>query len=188
MDIGALEASAGGAWAAGLDRLSPWATTVCVLAANSPDSDIIVGVTTDRWNYLHHHRGITHSIVGTIAIGLLVPLLVAVTERTIASIRRRAPTIRLRGLMAASLIAAATHPLMDWMNNNGLAAEVIKWIDKLPPGLTSSGAVATAVAEAFSQSRNWSPSRRTRRTTAASRSATATFIWARSTASWPRST
>ena len=61
---------------------------------------------------------------------------------------------------AASLIAAATHPLMDWMNNNGLAAEVIKWIDKLPPGLTSSGAVATAVAEAFSQSRNWSRLRR----------------------------
>jgi hypothetical protein len=50
--------------------------------------------------------------------------------------------------------------LMDWMNNNGLAAEVIKWIDKLPPGLTSSGAVATAVAEAFSQLRNWSRLRR----------------------------
>jgi len=50
--------------------------------------------------------------------------------------------------------------LMDWMNNNGFAAEVIRWIDKLPPRLTSSGAVATAIAEAFSQLRNWSRLRR----------------------------
>ena len=74
----------------------------------------------DRWTLLHHHRGITHSIVGTIAIGLLVPFLVAVIERTIARIRRCAPKIRMRGLMVASLIAAATHPLMDWMNNYGV--------------------------------------------------------------------
>ncbi len=28
---------------AGLERLSPLATTVCMLAANSPDSDVVVG-------------------------------------------------------------------------------------------------------------------------------------------------
>jgi inner membrane protein len=34
--------------------------------------------------------------------------------------RKRASTIRLRGLLVASLIAAATHPLMDWTNNYGV--------------------------------------------------------------------
>src|SRR5436190_16778511 len=105
---------------AGLERVSPYATTVCLLSANAADADFVSLFFGDRWTLLHHHRGITHSIVGTIAIGLLVPLLVAVIERTIASIRRRAPTIRLRGLMVASLIAAATHPLMDWTNNYGV--------------------------------------------------------------------
>src|SRR2546421_1667997 len=105
---------------AGLERVSPYATTVCLLSANAADADFVAVFFGDRWTLLHHHRGITHSIVGTITIGLLVPLLVAVIERTITSIRRRPPTIRLRGLMVASLIAAATHPLMDWMNNYGV--------------------------------------------------------------------
>ena len=74
---------------AGLERLSPLATTVCVLAANSPDSDVVVGLTTDRWNYLHHHRGITHSIVGVIALAFLVPTLVWLGERGWAKLRRR---------------------------------------------------------------------------------------------------
>ena len=58
---------------AGLDRLSPLATTVCVLAASSPDADVVVGFVTDRWTYLHHHRGITHSIVGVLALAVIVP-------------------------------------------------------------------------------------------------------------------
>ena len=105
---------------AGLGRLSPLATTVCVVAANASDSDVIVGLTTDRWNYLHHHRGITHSIVGALALAVLLPSIVYGAERLIASMRRRPPRIRYRGLLLASLIATATHPLMDWTNNYGV--------------------------------------------------------------------
>src|ERR1051325_9300254 len=105
---------------AGLERLSPWATTVCVLAANSPDSDIIVGLTTDRWNYLHHHRGITHSIAGVIALAIVVPSLVYFSARAAAAIRKRPVNVRYRGLLIASAIATATHPLMDWTNNYGV--------------------------------------------------------------------
>lgn len=46
--------------------------------------------------------------------------------------------------------------LMDWMNDNGLAAEVLKWNDKLPPELTSAPPAAVAVAEAFAEVKNWS--------------------------------
>ncbi len=105
---------------AGLERVSPYATTVCLLSANAADADFIALFFGDRWTLLHHHRGITHSIVGTIGIGLLVPLIVAAIERAVVRIRKRRARIRLRGLIVASLIAAGTHPLMDWMNNYGV--------------------------------------------------------------------
>jgi len=105
---------------AGLERLSPLATTVCVLAANSPDSDIVVGLTTDRWNYLHHHRGITHSIVGVVALAVIIPTLVWLAESGWAMLRGRKATSHYRGLLLASAIATATHPLMDWTNNYGV--------------------------------------------------------------------
>lgn len=50
--------------------------------------------------------------------------------------------------------------LMNWMNDNGLAAEVLKWMDKLPEGLTEKPPAAIAVAEAFAQVKNWSRLRR----------------------------
>jgi inner membrane protein len=104
---------------AGLDRLSPYATIVCVISANAADADF-VSLLGDRWTLLKYHRGITHSVVGTIAIGILIPALAYVIERIVSSIRKRAPRIRFRGLLLASMIAAATHPVMDWTNNYGV--------------------------------------------------------------------
>lgn len=46
--------------------------------------------------------------------------------------------------------------LMDWMNKNGMAADVLKWSDKLPPEITSTPPPAIAVAEAFAEVKNWS--------------------------------
>ena len=46
--------------------------------------------------------------------------------------------------------------LMDWMNNNGLAAEVLKWSDKLPPEVTTIAPPAISIAEAFAEVKNWS--------------------------------
>src|SRR5215510_208625 len=86
---------------AGLERLSPLATTVCVLAANSPDSDVVVGLTTDRWNDLHHHRGITHSIVGVFALAVIVPTFVWLVDRGWAKLRHRRAASRYRGLLLA---------------------------------------------------------------------------------------
>src|SRR6266478_5248634 len=104
---------------AGLDRLSPYATAVCVISANAADADF-VSLLGDRWTLLQYHRGITHSVVGTIAIGIVIPALAYAIERIVSSIRQRAPRIRFRGLLLASMVAAATHPLMDWTNNYGV--------------------------------------------------------------------
>ena len=104
---------------AGLEKLSPGATVLCVLAANAPDADIITGILGDRWIYLRHHRGITHSIIGALLIAVALPLIFYAVALLIARIRKRKPSVKLVGLLIASLIATATHPLMDWTNNYG---------------------------------------------------------------------
>ncbi len=105
---------------AGLERLSPHATLVSVLAANAPDSDIVVLLFGDRWTFLQHHRGITHSISGTLVLGLALPLIFWVLERLITRLRGRQPTIKLKGLVLVSIVVGATHPILDWTNNYGV--------------------------------------------------------------------
>jgi len=46
--------------------------------------------------------------------------------------------------------------LMDWMNQNGLAGDVVKWIDKLPAAQLSSPPTAVGVADAYAAVKNWS--------------------------------
>jgi inner membrane protein len=104
---------------AGLERLSPMATTVCVLAANAPDLDILTTL-GGKWFYLHNHRGITHSIVGTFTLAILIPALFYAGDLILARIRKREPRVKFRGLLIASLILSASHPLMDWTNNYGV--------------------------------------------------------------------
>src|SRR5438270_6231055 len=50
--------------------------------------------------------------------------------------------------------------LMDWMNENGLASEVVKWMDKLPDSTTAKPPAAIAIAAAFAEQKNWSRLRR----------------------------
>jgi inner membrane protein len=105
---------------AGLEKLSPGATTLCVIAANAPDSDIAVLAFGDRWTLLQHHRGITHSIVGVIGLAVILPLIFHGIDRLWSRYKDQPPQTKLKGLMWASFIASATHPLLDWTNNYGI--------------------------------------------------------------------
>src|SRR5438067_3535368 len=105
---------------AGLERASPLATALCVLAANAADADVLTGFFGSRWTVLRYHRGVTHSIVGTVAIGFLIPTIIFLFGRIVARWRNKGPRIQYSGLLLASLVAAATHPLLDWMNNYGV--------------------------------------------------------------------
>jgi inner membrane protein len=104
---------------AGLEKFSPGATTLCVLAANSPDIDVVVLIFKGRWEYLQHHRGLTHSIVGSAVLAVAVPLAFFLVDRLIARIKVREPRVRLKGLLLISIPVTATHPFLDWTNNYG---------------------------------------------------------------------
>ena len=105
---------------AGLEKLSPGATLLCVLAANSPDSDVLVLAFRDRWDYLQHHRGITHAVVGVIGLAIVIPLIFYAVDRLWSRLRKQPPKVKLKGLLLASFIVSATHPLLDWTNNYGI--------------------------------------------------------------------
>ena len=114
---------------AGLERLSPGATAVCLLAANAPDADVAILLFADRWSFLHYHRHITHSILGTVIIALLLPLIFWLGDLALARLRSRPPSVRLKGLLLASLIVSATHPFLDWTNNYGVRL-LLPWSGK----------------------------------------------------------
>jgi hypothetical protein len=46
--------------------------------------------------------------------------------------------------------------LMEWLNENGLSADVLKWMEKLPAEITTKPSPAIAVADAYVRARNWS--------------------------------
>ena len=46
--------------------------------------------------------------------------------------------------------------LIDWMNQNGLAGDVVKWVDKLPVARLSSPPVSVAAGDAYATVKNWS--------------------------------
>jgi len=46
--------------------------------------------------------------------------------------------------------------LIDWMNQNGLAGDVVKWIDKLPQSQLGSAQTSVAVADAYASTKSWS--------------------------------
>jgi len=50
--------------------------------------------------------------------------------------------------------------LMEWMNQNGLAGEAIKWIEKLPAEKLTTPPASVVVANAYANAKNWTRLRR----------------------------
>lgn len=46
--------------------------------------------------------------------------------------------------------------LLDWMNRNSLAGEVLRWMEKLPAAMTTTPPASIPIAEAFAEVKNWS--------------------------------
>jgi inner membrane protein len=95
---------------AGLNRYCPQAPWILLLAANAPDIDILT-LMGGSLNYLNYHRHLTHSLVGAPVMALLPLLLVRPFTRG---------AFHWRAAYAISLVAVASHLLLDWTNAYGI--------------------------------------------------------------------
>jgi inner membrane protein len=102
---------------AGLNRTTGLATLVMVLAAEAADLDVLYGIRGPA-EALQHHRGWTHSLIGT-------PIVALATLAFVWAIRKlwRRPTkipIRWGLLFLLGWLAALSHIALDWTNNYGV--------------------------------------------------------------------
>ena len=95
---------------AGLNRWTPRAVPILMLAANAPDIDIVT-LSGGPLNYLHYHRHLTHSLVAMPVMAILPVILVrAVSGKPVHWV----------GAFLAALIAVASHLLLDFTNVYGI--------------------------------------------------------------------
>ena len=95
---------------AGLDRFTPRATWILLLAANAPDIDV-VSAFGGSLNYLHYHRHLTHALAALPVLPLVCVLVVRAVSRK---------PVKWLGAYSIALIAVASHLLLDWTNVYGI--------------------------------------------------------------------
>jgi inner membrane protein len=95
---------------AGLNRWTPRASAILMLAANAPDIDV-VSAAGGSLSYLHYHRHLTHSLAAMPVMAILPVLLVRGVSRK---------PVHWLGAFLAALIAVGSHLLLDWTNSYGI--------------------------------------------------------------------
>ncbi len=95
---------------AGLERFTPRATWILLLAANAPDIDV-VSAFGGSLNYLHYHRYLTHSLVALPILPLLCVVLVRVVSRK---------PLKWLGAYCIAFIGVGSHLLLDLTNVYGV--------------------------------------------------------------------
>ncbi|HLK70125.1 MAG TPA: metal-dependent hydrolase [Bryobacteraceae bacterium] len=94
----------------GLNRWTPLAAPILILAANAPDIDIVT-LAGGSLNYLHYHRHLTHSILAMPAMALLPVVLVRAAARK---------PVQWIGAFGIAMIGVASHLLLDLTNMYGI--------------------------------------------------------------------
>ncbi len=99
---------------AGLQRVMPQATVICVVAANIPDIDLVTA--TSAITYLNYHRHLTHSLP---AVPVMAGLAVGFVALACWVFRTKEKPAWGRAWLVA-FAAALTHPLLDLTNTYGV--------------------------------------------------------------------
>ncbi len=95
---------------AGLNRWTPRATAILLLAANAPDCDVVSAMHGSA-SYLVWHRHITHSLIAAPVLAIACVALVRFVSRK---------PVRWIGACGAALIAVMSHLLLDLTNTYGV--------------------------------------------------------------------
>jgi inner membrane protein len=106
---------------AGLERATPLAATALVISSNLPDIDVLMRVGGGTVDYLHYHRGFTHSFVGLALLAAVIAVALTYLDRRFRLRRdhRRRPVRPLRIFWIAYL-GGLGHTYMDFTNNYGV--------------------------------------------------------------------
>src|ERR1035438_2066501 len=95
---------------AGLNRLTPHATAILLLSANSPDIDIVA--LAGGWvNYLHWHRSWSHAF-------LVSPVLALASVAVVRLVWRK--PLRWPAATFVAWLGVLSHLLLDWTNQYGI--------------------------------------------------------------------
>jgi inner membrane protein len=106
---------------AGLEEVSPLATTALVLSSNLPDIDILFGVRGGSLDYIKYHRGITHSFVGIACLAALLTLALIYVDRRLRL--KRDPFFRPARparIFWICILGGLGHLALDFANNYGI--------------------------------------------------------------------
>ncbi len=101
----------------GVNRRAAYATAAMVIAAEFPDIDTLWSAGGPVTGF-EHHRGITHTFVGVPVEAALITLGVYLWHRFRKRPTKAAPNWG--WLYAGTLLALASHLLLDWTNNYGI--------------------------------------------------------------------
>ena len=103
---------------AGLKRKTRYAMLALVVGSNLPDLDIVTAA-RGSINYLHYHRGLTHSLAGFTALAALLTAAVWLFARKTKA-AHHGPPLNVKWLFVVCWIATACHVLMDYTNDYGV--------------------------------------------------------------------
>lgn len=104
---------------AGFNRKTRFATAAVIVAANLPDVDNFWG-RMGTIDYIKYHRGITHSILGVVVLGLLTGLIASLLAQHAAPPKKPKPPVSRKWLLLACLVGSASHLLLDFTNAYGV--------------------------------------------------------------------
>ena len=106
---------------AGLERVTPLATTTLVVSSNLPDIDIVTRYTGGALAYIEHHRGLTHSFIGLAVLAASLTLLLVYLDRKFRL--RRDPfrrPIRPWRIFLLAYAGGLGHIFLDFTNTYGV--------------------------------------------------------------------
>lgn len=100
-----------------LRHLSPYATTILVLASNLPDIDVVTGFVSDA-TYLDHHRGVTHSLPGYLIMAPIFALIFTFLGNQFKTFGK--PSFQFSQVLLLTSIGLLGHLFFDFLNDYGV--------------------------------------------------------------------
>lgn len=106
---------------AGLERVTPLATTTLVISSNLPDIDVIGRIEGGTVSYLEYHRGFTHGFIGLLVVAAVLTVGLMFIDRRLRL--RRDPfrrPLRPMRIFWLAYLGGLGHMFMDFTNVYGV--------------------------------------------------------------------